>query len=120
MLPSHDARPSNTDLLSRHDAAKYAGVSAVTLWRWMTKGIRDSFGNRVRLRRQRRGGVLYTTGAWIDEFFSELDRADDARWAPSSQPSRPESLREQRGRRERDIDAAAVRVQARVTTRRSA
>lgn len=109
--------PSLSEFMDRRQAAQYAGVSAVTMWRWMTRGIADPFGNRIRLKRKRRGGQFYTTRQAVDEFFAELDRADEAKYTVAPSPSRPESKVERDARRQAEITATAARVQAKLNRR---
>jgi hypothetical protein len=105
------------DLIDRREAARYAGVSTVTMWRWQTKGVLDPFGNRIRLKRKRRGGQFYTTRQAVDEFFAELDRADEAKYAGAPNPGRPESQVERDTRRQAEIAATAARVQGKLKRR---
>ena len=61
-------------LLSCSRAARAIEISRYAIWRWMKKGLAVADGERVFLRHERKGGQLYTTLAWIDEFHRELDR----------------------------------------------
>lgn len=110
---SIDHSPGTDKLLTRKEAARYAGIAHVTMWRWMTKGVCDAFGNRIVLKKRRRGGRLYTTVAWIEEFFDALDASDEA-FREHAEVVRPESPRERDARREREIQAAIDKVNSRV------
>ena len=104
------------DLLSLSDAAyRCPGhVSQSAVWRWARKGLKARSGIRLRLRHVRVGGRLYTTQEDLAAFFADLAEEDAkhfARPAPAESPSpgRRCSLRQ----RERDIEAANARIEAR-------
>lgn len=46
------------------------------IWRWCRKGVKARSGERVHLQHVRLGGVIYTTGAWMQEFGRQLVDAD--------------------------------------------
>lgn len=48
------------------------------LWRWARHGVLARTGERVRLRHIRIGSRVFTSAAWLDEFFSALAAADAA------------------------------------------
>lgn len=52
------------------------GVHPSAVWRWARKGLVGRSGRRVRLRHVRVGKRVYTTAAWLEQFFRQLAEAD--------------------------------------------
>ena len=105
------------ELLSLGDAAHRCPghVSQSAVWRWARVGLNSRNGNRIRLRHCRVGGRLYTSYAWLHNFFEALAEADAeyfARTAPSNEAPSPAQRRSSR-QREKDIAAADARLAAR-------
>lgn len=60
-----------------------------TIWRWCRRGVRARDGQYVRLHHVRVGGRVYTTEAWLEQFFEQVAAADlgNPRWqSPNRSP----------------------------------
>ena len=69
---------------------------AATIWRWARNGLPTDSGQRVRLQYCRIGRRMYTTAAWLEEFFRQLAEADVAAPVlqhPNRHDGRPMSIR---------------------------
>lgn len=66
------------NLISLTEAAKIAPGRPSTncVWRWCRKGVLSRGGERIRLQHQRVGGMIFTTGTWLEEFGRALAEAD--------------------------------------------
>ncbi|MGD8453620.1 MAG: hypothetical protein PVJ57_17540 [Phycisphaerae bacterium] len=51
--------------------------SAATIWRWIRYGLTTSSGTVVKLRHLQIGRRMFTTAAWLQEFFDALTAAAD-------------------------------------------
>ena len=87
----HHAGPSHDQLLTCSQAASVIETSRFAIWRWIKKGLATPRGERVHLRHERKGGQLFTTLGWIDEFHHELDLRSRAVQTPSSSTIRTRS-----------------------------
>jgi len=67
--------------------------SVGTIWRWARCGIRTRAGHTVRLRHVRVGGRVYTTDAWLQDFFNEVAEDDTTRWQHRNRLTRRERIR---------------------------
>ena len=69
---------SDDDRLPLAQAAKIlpGRPHASSVWRFCRKGIKARNGERVYLRHERWGGVIYTSGQWLQEFAERLAAAD--------------------------------------------
>lgn len=74
--------------LTLHEAAKLVpgGTSANCIWRWCRKGVLSRGDERICLQHVRVGGKLYTTAAWMTEFWKLLAEADSVYFRLSAEP----------------------------------
>jgi len=62
---------------------------SAAVWRWCRRGTVARNGVRIRLRHGRAGGRVFTTEAWLQEFFEAVAAADcEAFDARQEQPGR--------------------------------
>lgn len=73
--------PDSTSLISIRQAAVFAPVpvSASTVYAWIAVGLRGVDGVTIKLNAARYGGRVFTTKAWLDEFFVRIERDVAAR-----------------------------------------
>jgi len=64
-----------------------------TIWRWARRGILTRIGSTVRLQHVRIGGRVYTTEAWLQDFFREVAATDATRWQHHNRLTRRERIR---------------------------
>lgn len=64
--------------LSMSEAARLTPrrPSAGTIWRWCRRGVQTRNRQYVRLRHVRVGGRVFTTQAWLEQFFEQVAAAD--------------------------------------------
>jgi len=80
-----------------------------SVWRWCRRGVKSRCGNRIKLRHVRVGGKIFTTEAWLDEFFKATAESDAAHFDVEHEPQpKPPSD----AQRARQIDAARTRLKA--------
>lgn len=66
--------PNPDALLTIPQAAKVAGVSVQSVWRWALTGVRGG----VKLPTALRGGRRYTSPRSIEQFFARLNAGNDS------------------------------------------
>lgn len=98
------------DFLGLSEAAQKTPGRPTTncVWRWCDKGIRIRSGERVKLRHIRVGGKIFTTLAWLHEFWAALANREgaysDAKVAAGvALPPRESRFSPPRRRRERPV-----------------
>ena len=72
----------NTDTPSRFTTAQLArreGVDPATVFRWLSNGLLDRSGNRLRLAHEKRGGRIVIRAEAVDAFFAALTADPDER-----------------------------------------
>lgn len=87
--------------ISLNEAAKLAPgrPHVASIWRWCRRGIKTRTGGRVRLDHVRAGGKLYTSEAWLTEFFAAVAKADREHFEPDrSEPLSTPPTEKQRSR----------------------
>lgn len=47
-----------------------------TAYNWVTKGMKQKSGQKLKLKTTMKAGQLFTTDAWLSEFLASLDRRD--------------------------------------------
>ena len=81
-----------TELLTLEQARAFipGNLTYVAIWRWTRVGLKVAGSdNRICLRHQRFGQVIYTTRQWIAEFGQTLADADRAHFNVDGKPPLP-------------------------------
>ncbi len=83
-----------------------------SVWRWARRGVKTRSGGRVRLKHIRAGGKLYTSEAWLRQFFEAVAAADAAHFDadPPTPPKPPTDRQRQKSieQAERTLQEAGV------------
>jgi len=83
--------------------------STCAVWRWARKGVKSRTGERIQLQHIRAGGKLFTTDAWLHDFFEAVANADRAHF--NGEPIAIPKPRTEK-RRERQIESAESQLRA--------
>lgn len=106
----------------KHDPTEYISLSeaarlvpghphASSLWRWARKGVKARNGETIRLEHRRIGARVFVRRADLDNFFSEVARADAEHFNQATIPPQEPKTRTEK-QRVRDIERAKGNLQA--------